>query len=57
MFPAGNGGKRGLSVGYLFHQASSWCSMVTQLHGSKMRLQNQAPLHVLTDTHTHGRHC
>lgn len=33
------------------------CSMVTQLHESKMRLQNQAPLHVLTDTHTHGRCC
>lgn len=37
------------------------CSMgqlqVTQLHESKMRQQNRAPLHVPTDTHTHGRRC
>lgn len=31
--------------------------MVTQLQESKMRLQIWAPVRVLTDTHTHGRHC
>lgn len=31
--------------------------MVTQLHEGKMRSQNQAPLYILTDTHTHSRQC